>query len=302
MKTKDLIKISIGVTLLFCICPQSYSWWAITHYSIGRELGYTHEQSGNMNLPDAWPTGTVGVEDWFCWSHAVQRTGRTSGIPNVPRKLVDGREPGSVILQLVDKIEWKDDAEKQKAIRTAIGFSGHNGADNVVHWDYFLGGIAAFPEYLNNWITNHKTKEEWADYCIWIRFGNGSFNENGVAKTLWEFEIGNNSQNLIPISANPKIIQIAQKAARKNRRKMDYENGLEANSWKRIDSLSKINSRISDYNAEMTNYIKTMNLRRFDELQLKAVNKKNNWTMPVLVQMYNDSRVRASNWIHGHAE
>ena len=155
----------IALILPLVVSQVILAWDPIAHYSIGLDLGY-QGKSGNMNLPDTWPsmTGTkTGISDWFCWSHAVQRTGRTGVFPNVPRDTDDGREPGQIMNILAKhKIEWENAVDRQSAIDTAIGFVGHNGMDRIVHFSYFEGGSWEL------WTTSHADKEEWTDYWVWV--------------------------------------------------------------------------------------------------------------------------------------
>ena len=104
-------------------------------------------------------------------------------------------------------------------------------------------------------------------------------------------------KTIMPLEGNPKVIQIAQKAAMKNRRKMDFEGGKETNTFNDYDSISKINSRIKDMNKEMEAWVRGMNKKRFNELQAIADKPENGWTVPIMQAQYEASKIKAQEWI-----
>lgn len=162
--------------------------------------------------------------------------------------------------------------------------------DRVVHWDYFSGG-----KILSNWTIQHRDKEKWADYIIWILKGGGTFDINGKAKTFWGLNI-QKTNVLIPIFGNSKIIQLAQEVARKNRRKMDIDGSKERNPWEKVDTLSKIRKRIQKYQNQMTEDIKKLNVKEYKKLLLLA--NKYGWSLNELQTKYLQATIKASTWIH----
>src|SRR5262249_58148356 len=80
---------AVGVAgLVLCAGGPAEAWEAIAHYVLGVKA--TGDAYGRFqSLPDSWPSHRglarlYEITEWFAWSHAVQRTGRTSGVPNVP--------------------------------------------------------------------------------------------------------------------------------------------------------------------------------------------------------------------------
>ena len=104
-----------------------------------------------------------------------------------------------------------------------------------------------------------------------------------------------NMKTIMPLEGNSKVIQIAQKAAMKNRRKMDFEGGKENNTFNDCDSINKIDSRIKDVNKEMETWVRTMNEKRYDEL--RAIADENGWTIKDMESKYEESRIKAQDCI-----
>jgi len=283
-RRNKMIKIVISSVIIVLLALKLDAWSCITHYAIGKDLGYSDMKSGNMNLPDCWESNSWGkITDWFTWT----RTGSTNLIPNVPQYPYDGRYPGPIIYLLATKkIAWKNKTELQLAKLTAIGFVGHNAADKIVHWSYFLGGAT-----LDNWKIHHADKELWADYWIWIIKGVGKFGKDGKSKEFFGKDV-KTTKTLIPLFANFKVIMMAQKVAVKNRRIMDIGT---KNYFTSTENISKISNRIEKYEKRMTKDIKAMNINEFKKLLKKA--NKYNWTLKILNLCYNKSVNNANIWI-----
>lgn len=262
--------------------PFAVAWRPIGHYAVARECGVTHEEAGLYNLPDAWPPHIAGfITDTFCWSHSVARNGRNGLIPNVPVERYD-REPGKMIKELVEKnkvIHWSADqgSTRDAAFNTAKYFTGHNAADKPVHWEYFGGGIS-----LEEWTTNHNTKEEWADYAILMWLEKIVFNAEGSIDTFWGNQISANIQPM-PFDINCinfPIIVLAQKIARKNRFILDVEDEdpdkSAPNTYNTVESVEDVYERLQDLAAEINGAVRGMNQDRWltDLLEIALVN---NW-------------------------
>jgi len=287
--------ILIFLSVFFVNTPSLLAWSFLVHYSLGRDKGYSHETAAFFNLPDLWPNmpEISGVPYWttitdeFCWSHGLQRNGNTYviadaifglsavepiPIPNEPNNPNDSREPGIVMKKLInDKVKWNNDSDKQLATKTATYFTGHNAADAVVHFSYFLAGSAT------NWFTNHKIKETWAEYAVMDQLGKITFT-NGCITQFSNVSINPNdsSQTIIPMSVeniDPKIIILAQKVARKNR--MALDKGDNPTRFTTISTIAGITTLINNCSSNANSFIRNMNQDSYNSFTEKAIS--NGW-------------------------
>jgi hypothetical protein len=285
------IMIFAAAVVLIHAFPAS-AWWPIAHYSMQRELGVDQNQIC-MNLPDAWPNREywIRITDWFAWSHGVQIDGYDYNVvPRSPTYPVDGRYPGYDIYQLATN---KIRNANPQAQNTAFSFIGHNGMDRNVHFEYFRAGS------INNWRVQHLAKEEWADYEIFVaQHGAGSFNQSGKAATFFGTVIDHDNPNqvLIPCSADARIIQIAQKVYRKNRRFTNTDNTGHISD---VDTVETINARIQELQQAMSDEVRSLNFERFQELLVLASEPANNWMPDDLDARYQLSRLTATQRISG---
>lgn len=151
--------IGLCVTWCFVAVPQANSWESLAHYQLGIDAAGAR-LAPYQNLPDVWPSHSGwrqawGISEWFAWSHAVQRTGRTDGIPHVPVDASGLWNPGKVLYRLYKTRS----VNGHGSYETALGFLMHLAQDREVHYAYFRGG--SFP----SWTQEHQYKEQWAD-CI----------------------------------------------------------------------------------------------------------------------------------------
>jgi len=266
-------------------------------------------------------------------------------------------------------------AYEQSLIDTAKGFLVHNASDNIVHWNYFLGGDnPANCKIANQWMweTNHKFKEEWASYIVLMlkdartNGGTGApielfqgpgeddtmgtsddifssltedANHNGVLDPD-EDQDGNGVltdytddvfgppeadgfrrlqpylQTLNPISfkTNAKLINLAMKAYRKNRRNTDI-NGTIGSGTESIDvsfSVKSTSEVIASFSSEILagesamNELNNMSLARFCALNMTAsmVNAAGftscgiqRWHPADVMSRYDQSVVRGAAWL-----
>ncbi|MRS04986.1 hypothetical protein EG832_17490, partial [bacterium] len=231
---RSLIFVIVFFVNLSSTVILSHAWGPIAHYSLGKAAGYGDNVC--MNLPDAWPSREyqIIISPWFAWTHAVQITGMNSAVPGTPIYPEDGRYPGYDMQQIVSK---KINDKTTEKINSAKGFIGHNAMDSNVHYTYFRGGS------LSNWLIQHSDKEEWAEYVIYENMADGDFDSEGYPTSFYGVSIQRNNakQILIPCSANPDVIQLAQKAYRKNRRLTTAYN--DAGRFLEVDTIQTINNR-----------------------------------------------------------
>ena len=295
------IRVILFTVLILSSSNKVLSWNYLVHYSIGRELGYTHELSGKMNLPDCWENRTFFfyITDAFCWSHGVQRRDSINfnPIPLIPIYPDDGRYPGRCMIEAVKKMN----NVSADVHETIIGFRGHNAMDRIVHWSYFEGATSTSDSW--KWPL-HTQKEEWADFTILILFDKITFSsKSGKIKKFWSIDVsGDPNQIIVPLSGNARIIQIAQKIARKNRIKLDYntedmENPLN-HKWNNIvESMDTIGNHINKTQNEMNNFIRDLDIDEYDGLIEKLIIYSYYGGTKELVTRYKDSIINAARWL-----
>ncbi len=272
------------------------AWWPVCHYAIARECGVPHDEAGLYNLPDAWKSyewfylegvalKLYAITDNFCWSHGVARTGRTTvagmavGIPLIPEYHLE-REPGEIIRSLISngKVNhWGTSSYPTGTLATAVNtakyMTGHNAADHYVHWSYFSGGS------INGWDTQHKIKEEWADYAILLYKNKITFKLNGDIETFWGNAVTSNTQPM-PFDitkVNCYSLQLAQMVTRKNRAFLE-EADFTSNTgnpciYNAVNTVSQILGKVSNLADNINESVREMNQDRADELQETAMSK-----------------------------
>ena len=307
MKGSNMLKYLSMIIIAMGAIPDMYAWWPAGHYSIARAAGYSHNEAGYFNLPDAWDSMTWygSITDVFCWSHSVKRDGTTNLIPNIP--VYDTtREPGSVIKALASGkvVNWTAANTQTSALNTAKYFRGHNAADNNVHWAFFQGGGGN----LSNWTVQHQEKEKWSEYCILDYLLEITFSSQDTIETFWEITIdqNNTSQVIIPIDVNninAWIIQLAQKVARKNRIALDE--GSSPSRWTTVETVQTIQEKIVALQTAVNNSIREMTQTKYDELKTLAAS--NGWTVNALININEDnssefyeSRNNMISWLNGY--
>jgi len=176
--------LKLGIASIAFVQP-SFAWWGFGHYRVAMAVKEARPQV-NVDysmVPDAWdsknsnfwgslivgePPGGISIP--FTFSHAAMRYTTDFPPPAPPIYPHDGRYPGPAMYELAtQKVNFTFPTDQQAAVDTAIGSVMHNAADNIVHFDYFLGGDGNFLGYnnaVNMWARNHCTKEEWASYVL----------------------------------------------------------------------------------------------------------------------------------------
>lgn len=173
----------VTVLGLLVFAQSSLGWWGFVHYRVAKEIADTvGGVDPNYSMgPDTFPSYERyfliihEITPEFLWSHATLATD-LDVVPDAPQYPHDGRYPGRVMYDLLtNKLRPSSIAAlqgpaayEQNPMETAKGFVVHNAADNIVHWDYFLGGNspAGCPGIAYLWETNHLFKEEWASYIV----------------------------------------------------------------------------------------------------------------------------------------
>lgn len=177
MNTPRLKVVLVTVlAVIFGLPATSFAWWGFVHYRIAKDIAGVDPDYAMG--PDTFASHSLGViQAEFTWSHAVMASDLDFPPPDIPQYPHDGRYPGKVMYDLVTKklrpttLASMEGANvfEQSPIETARGFVVHNASDNVVHWQYFLGGDT--PAICNEgilwmWQTHHAFKEEWASYIV----------------------------------------------------------------------------------------------------------------------------------------
>ena len=246
-------------------------------------------ECGQANFPDVWDNMSgLAISDAFTWTHDLLRTGEHGGVfgqltvPNQPVYAPLTREPGMMMGRLLPKVaNWTTqpnpsqadkDVARKLAEATARGFARHNAMDKMVHYDYFQGGT------INRWAEQHRDKETWAD--MKLLGAPNCFGKNENLANFYEVPVGN---VVVPIRGNAKVIQLAQKVARKNRQCMDCDVNIQdgvptvpvnprnlRNRWTHIDSIAAIDGLIITAQAQMTADVTAYNLKKFNKLEKMA--------------------------------
>ena len=254
---KIAVKTSLIIVFAWMGVRSACAWGEISHMRIENAAGVT----SLGELPDAWNNMTgLDISKDFCWTHAVQMTGHNFyGSPNVPTNR-DDREPGKIMLYLFKN---KLSTPAGDAEATAKSFMFHNAADRVVHYSYFLGGTK------DNWLVQHKGKEMWADYLIYIvKFGGGF---NAVTNTLGFKSGGDPTKTLAEIgfrcSGDPKTIRLSQQIYIKNRWSTEAgsTDGV-ANGLGSAESMAAIAEHFAGHKKESENEFQAMRVWRFERL------------------------------------
>lgn len=258
---------AIAVVLLSVCWPyQAVSWQVIAHYQIGVEAGADLDRRYQL-LPDSWPShGSVwkayAITKWFAWTHALQLTGRTETVPNVPRDPNDNRDPGEAMYQL-----YKSGTNGPNAYETALGFLTHNAQDKEVHYRFFRGGSKAA------WKEEHQIKEAWADCMIYIIQMKGQFDNNGKPKNLPPVE--NRGHADLISHAQDRFIQSGLSTEKDEIITIEQE------------SVAAIEKRLRDAEADSKTYLAEFDLPTclsFDKYVLNY-----NWTLDELEEYYTKS-------------
>jgi len=191
---------AVGFILVGLLPISNLGWWGFGHYRVAKEISDTvGGVDPNYAMgPDSLRSHDIlfNITTDFTWSHAVLRSGESGKVPLVPFYPHDGRYPGSVMYDLVSKKMTPEtlasiqglNSWEQDPLETAKGFIVHNAADSIVHWEYFLGGVAPVdcPSFLTYmWAVNHAEKEEWASYVILVSKDARTNNGTGVPVELF---------------------------------------------------------------------------------------------------------------------
>lgn len=266
-RKKSLFVVVLCIMLTVCV-GRTRAWGPIAHYYIAQEASkedMPEHAEDYASLPDYrdskyfWlvPPAGIVTEQW-CWSHAVQATGYFgSGAALYPKKPSypgDGRYPGEVMKVLVtEKLDLSNvtDATIKDLQNTINGFRAHNAADSKVHFEFFHAadpdsdltdvsaseggdnGESSYDQPMLAWKEHHGLKEVWADYEVLIRKRfdskeDDAFDENGMI---------NHEGFHIPFEGNSKLMSLAQKVYRKNRRstKTTETHWFDGESYSEID-------------------------------------------------------------------
>lgn len=271
-------KVFLAVCLCLSVQSPSWSWQVITHYQLGVEAGADPQRQFQM-LPDSWPSHgnfltAFKITEWFAWTHAVQRTGRTAGVPNVPKYPDDGRNPGEEMYRL-----YKGYTSWGWAYETAIGFLGHNAQDRQVHYRYFRGGSRAA------WVEEHKYKEEWADCWIFQIKMNGKFDGKGRPLDM---------PNILN-DGNGGLISKAQENFRKSNRST---HSVRQETLPKQETISEIRTRLKRALREYNQYLSNFNKERCESLAKYAINY--DWTLDELEERYSLSLAATHRTMDSH--
>ncbi len=290
------------VALFLCFCLQGGldAWWPTAHYSIAREGGFPHSEAALFNLPDAWKsyeliyTGETfvrifAITDDFCWSHGVAKTGRCFlVIPKKPAHHYPEHCPGKLIQDAVNagKVQqWgpgasiDTSATDAKALNTATYLIGHNAADFNVHWAYFSGAddTMSFEQCLASWTTNHRIKEEWADYAV-LKMTQKIVFDPSTEKisSIWGNAIPATGQ-AVPFDVsmvNCYALRLSQLAARKNRFRIEDGNVFITDPspycYHSVNSYSDILSKVTALADSVNDDIRNMRKERWLKLRKTA--------------------------------
>jgi hypothetical protein len=262
------VAVSIA-SLILCLGGLAEAWEAITHYQLGVQS--KADVAGRFqNLPDSWPSHRglaklYEITEWFAWSHAVQRTGRTSGVPNVPIYPNDKRNPGEVMYQL-----YKGGAPISGAYvyETALGFLSHNAQDRQVHYKYFRGGSRAA------WVEEHEKKEQWADCWIYQIVMNGAFDKEDRPLNLPRIE--NRGNSALISEAQGKFIASG----------LSTDRGGRVTLPKR-ESVVEVDERLLETERAVQTYLGDFDAQHCRALEKWAVNYA--WTLDELEEYYGKS-------------
>lgn len=259
---RKLTSLLLGIIIV--TSPASVnSWQVIAHYQLGVEAGIDPDRSYQM-LPDSWPShgglwDLYDITEWFAWSHAVELTGKTDWVPNVPRTRIARNDPGQDMYNLY----IKGNQSTKGTYETALGFLTHNAQDKAVHYDYFRGGSKAA------WKEEHQDKEIWAD-CWIFQQKIGMFDSDGNPQGLPE--IHNTGQ--------PEIIAAAQQVFRKTGSSLASHEKLALP----MESVADIRQRILETEQMSIKYLADFSERLCIEKERWALNY--DWTLDKLQDAY----------------
>lgn len=279
MRRATLTATILAASLLVYRPFEAKSWQAITHYQLGVEAGVDSNRQFQM-LPDSWPShGSIfklfEITEWFAWSHAVQRTGRTDGVQNVPIYPNDDRNPGEVMYKLYKQGQ----AAGSYPYETALGFLTHNAQDRQVHYAYFRGGSRAA------WVEEHQYKENWADCWIYRIKLNGTFDERGRPLNL----------PIIQNIGNATLISKAQADFVASGRSTDSDQMV---TLPKTETEQEIQTRMSDAEKETREYLDDFDETKCDALAKYAKNYA--WTLDELKDYYSKSLNETSSTLRAH--
>lgn len=270
-----LRKITVAVTVLSLLASttDAFGWGAIAHFLVAKQAGEgkgtdyrnsTDKVEDYASLPDyvssreiAWLIPIVLVTSKeFRWSHAVIDQGTVANVPiltYVPKKPAyadpdDGRWPGKIMAGICKKLDTTGmtDAKKWELLNTINGFRAHNAADTLVHFEYFDGATEARSpqERGDAWTIHHGLKEVWADFVLLRNQYTG-----GVITWIDDKNIDPPTGMSITLKGNAMLMQLAQKAQRKNRNH-DRIGGLFGNVEFQVQTVDKIAEQITKKNDD----------------------------------------------------
>jgi len=266
------VTVTVTVLSLLTATTDAFGWGAIAHYLVAKQAGEekgadyrnsTDKVEDYASLPDyvssrevAWLIPIVLVTSKeFRWSHAVIDQGTVANVPilvYVPKKPAyadpdDGRWPGSVMAGICKKLDTTGMSPEKKweLLNTINGFRAHNAADTLVHFEYFDGATEARSpqERGDAWVIHHGLKEVWADFVLLRNASGGTitWNPNG--------SITPPTGMSITLKGNAMLMQLAQKAQRKNRNH-DRIGGLFGDVEFQVQTVAKITEQITKKNND----------------------------------------------------
>jgi hypothetical protein len=242
------------------------AWWPFSHNYIisGNVPSEVSAMQPYANLPDLWPsnvnTGDVcrQVTEAFCWSHSTIRKCRVLNCCPIAPSPYATENPEKVNLDMLDLYEKLSTNHKsEEMLATARGFAVHNGADSVVHFMFFLGGVSDedILECGLRWFDDHANKEEWAEYLLYaesIDYPNQPWSDDAHQMTAM---------------GHAGIICLAQKAFRKNARNV-VEAGCGLPTGITVETSIAIQNRIDAQASQLSSM--TYTVLRFEALQRLA--------------------------------
>lgn len=265
--------IVICAILCLSVVSAGESWEAIAHYQLGVEAG--GKRFGSFqNLADSWPShagwsGLWGITEWFAWSHAVQRTGRTDGIPNQPVDAIAQWDAGKTMYLFYKR----GGINGPEAYETALGFLMHLAQDQRVHYRYFRGGS------IPNWIEEHRYKEQWADCLVYqLAVYRGGAGDDGFDKDGRPLKLP-----LVENRGNAKLIARAQQEFVASGLSTDLDEQVTIQP----EDVGQITKRMGDHQAAIRKYLRGVSRAHCD--QFKRLARRYNWNTAELREYYERS-------------
>jgi hypothetical protein len=244
---------------------------------------------------------TAFVSPWFQWSHSAQSLGEcdvsfpTPNVPYVPFYPNDGRRPGKVMYELIQNKLDLTDEQRSTLLLTAYGFVAHNEADRIIHFDYAWGvpkagfGEASYSSRYSSalnsdpspadiptraWVLHHGLKEIWIEYEVLREkvFQTSDYeklfntdDESGPRYHMIDLSSSKLNASFpsaqIQFKGNAKLMSLAQKVHRKNRRLLDYAG---KNQLPKIESPDDIQGLIDEKRRQMHGFFGQSNWGKWE--------------------------------------